>query len=290
MIAALVFFNFGDAIMKLVAATVPTGEAVFLRCFSAVILLAIAATFTGAIRTLHRAYVPLMAWRSAGDVGSAIAFQAALARMPFADITGILQLTPMSLTAASALFLGAPVGWRRWSAVAAGLVGALLVIKPASSAFNPWALVAVLSVASATLRDLATRQMDRAISPFVILMLSQAAVAGVALGGLVFETWVPLTPLLIAQIAAAATFTMLGHLLVIHSLRIGEIAAVAPFRYSGIVFAIIIGFVLWGELPDVLSIAGIAILIAAGLYTFHRERMVVRAFREAARPGPHPPG
>lgn len=289
MVAAMVFFNFGDATMKLVADTVPTGEAVFLRCLGAVILLAVAATATGAFTTLHRAFVPLMAWRSAGDVGSALTFQAALARMPFADITGILQLTPMSLTAASALFLGAPVGWRRWSAVGAGLLGALLVIKPASSSFNPWALVVVLSVAAATLRDLSTRQMDHSISPLVILMLSQAAVAVVALGGLFIETWVGLTPVLVAKIAAAATFTMLGHLLVIHSLRIGDIATVAPFRYSGIVFAILIGFALWGELPDGLSVAGIAVLIAAGLYTFHRERTVARLIRQTTEATPARP-
>ena len=79
-----------------------------------------------------------MGWRGVGDVGSALFFLAALARMPFADLMGILQMTPLSLTAASALFLGEHIGWRRWTAVVTGFAGALLVIKPGSSAFNAW--------------------------------------------------------------------------------------------------------------------------------------------------------
>lgn len=283
LLGATILFTAGDASMKLVATRLPTGEAVFLRCLLSLVMVTVAAAMTGALATLHRAFVPLMGWRALGDAGSALFFQAALASLAFADIVGILQLTPMSLTAASAIFLGAAVGWRRWSAVAVGLVGALLVIKPGSSAFNAWAVVAVLSVAAGTLRDLCTRSLDRSISPLVIMMLSQAAVALGALAGVVFETWVAPAPLQLGEIAVAATCVLLGHLLIIHSLRVGDIAAVAPFRYAGILWAILLGFVIWGELPDALSVLGIALLIGAGLYTFHRERLALRAVKAAAR-------
>jgi drug/metabolite transporter (DMT)-like permease len=128
-----------------------------------------------------------MGWRGVGDLGSALFFLAAPARMPFADLMGILQMTPLSLTAASALFLGEHLGWRRWTAVATGFAGALLVIKPGSSAVNAWALLGVLSVLCGTLRDVSTRRLDAALSPLLIMMLSQLVVASAVC--LVFEAW-----------------------------------------------------------------------------------------------------
>jgi drug/metabolite transporter (DMT)-like permease len=276
MVLATIAFTLGDAAMKLIAGTIPTGQAVFMRCLGSAILVGAAATVTGAIVTVRRALVPLMAWRSMGDAGSALFFQAAVGRMPFADIMGILQLTPLSLTAASALFLGAHVGWRRWSAVMVGLGGALLVIKPGTSAFNIWALFAVGTVLCGTVRDITTRKLDGGLSPLVILLVSQTVVALVALGFVTFESWVWPSPQETGLIALSAALTLAGHVWIIASLRGGDIATVAPFRYAGIIWAILIGLALWGELPDALSFCGIVMLIAAGIYTFRRERAIVR--------------
>jgi len=276
MVAATALFTCGDAAMKLVSASLPTGESVFVRGVSTVTIVTIAAFWTGAIYRLRDALVRAMAWRSVGDVGSALFFQAALARMPFADLMGILQVTPLSLTAASALFLGERVGWRRWTAVAVGFAGALLVIKPGSSAFNAWALLGVLSVLCGTLRDVSTRRLDVALSPLLIMLLSQLVVATAGLGCWVFEVWkLPSMGELFALVFASA-FSLLGHLCVIYSLRSGEMAAVAPFRYAGIVWAILLGFLIWKELPDALSLGGISTLVSAGLYTLYRERQLRR--------------
>ena len=117
MLVSTVLYTCSDAAMKFVSATLPTGEGVFLRSLGTVLLLAMAAGWTGALASLRQAFVPLMFWRGLGDAGNSLCFQAALARMPLADAMGILQLTPLCLTAASALLLGASVGWRRWSAV-----------------------------------------------------------------------------------------------------------------------------------------------------------------------------
>jgi drug/metabolite transporter (DMT)-like permease len=276
MVAATALFTLGDASMKLVSATLPTGETIFVRSFSTALILTVAALATGAILSLRRALVSIMAWRSAGDVGSSLFFQSALARMPFADIMGVLQLMPLSLTAASAVFLGERVGWRRWTAVAVGFCGALLVIKPGSSAFNPWAILALLSVFSATLRDVATRRLDPTLSPLVILMISQLVVAFGGLGCAVFQAWSVPTLYDFMQLLIASVFSLLGHLCVIHSLRSGEISTVAPFRYTGMVWAVVFGLVLWNELPDACSFTGILILMSAGLYAFYREQKLKR--------------
>jgi drug/metabolite transporter (DMT)-like permease len=217
-----------------------------------------------------------MATRSLGDVGSALFFQAALARMPFADLMGILQMTPLSLTAASALFLGEHVGWRRWTAVGVGFFGALLVIKPGSSAFNAWALLGVLSVLCGSLRDVSTRRLDVGLSPLLIMLLSQVVVAASGLVCLTFETWSMPNLTELFFLVFASVFSLAGHLCMIYSLRSGEIGAVAPFRYAGIVWSILLGFLIWHQLPDALSFIGIAILVSAGLYTFYREQQLRR--------------
>jgi drug/metabolite transporter (DMT)-like permease len=274
MVGATALFTCGDAAMKLVSNALPVGETVFVRGVSTVVIVTIAAFWTGAIYRLRDALVRAMGWRSVGDVGSALFFQAALARMPFADLMGILQVTPLSLTAASALFLGERVGWRRWTAVAAGFAGALLVIKPGSSAFNAWALLGVLSVLCGTLRDVSTRRLDVALSPLLIMLLSQLMVASAGLACSTFEAWkVPGAGELLVLVFASV-FSLLGHLCVIYSLRSGELAAVAPFRYAGIVWAILLGFLIWKELPDALSLGGISILVSAGLYTLYREQQL----------------
>lgn len=274
MVLATVAFALGDAAMKVAAARIPTGEAVFLRSFGSVLLAFLIAHRTGVLAGFRRALVPLMGWRCIGDAGNSLCFQAALGRMPFADIWGILQLTPLTLTAASALFLGAAVGWRRWLAVTAGLIGALLVVRPGSSAFNAWALLAVASVLFGTLRDITTRRLDPKIPMLVIMILSQALVALSGLGLSAWQGWVTPSAADLGLIAIAAAFTLAGHLGLVASLRIGEIAAVAPFRYAGIVWAILLGYLFWGEWPDSLAMTGIAILIGAGLYTLYREQRV----------------
>jgi len=279
MVAATALFTCGDAAMKLVSANLPTGETICVRGFSSLAIVTVAAFWTGAIYRLKDALVRGMGWRSMGDVGSAVFFQAALARMPFADLMGILQITPLSLTAASALFLGERVGWRRWTAVAVGCAGAVLVIKPGSSAFNAWALLGLLSVLSGTLRDVATRRLDVALSPLLIMALSQLAVASAGLSGWAFESWQTPTSSELFALVFASVFSLTGHLCVISSLRSGEVAAVAPFRYAGIVWAIMIGDAIWQQLPDGLSLAGILILVSAGLYTFYREQKLRRLAR-----------
>jgi drug/metabolite transporter (DMT)-like permease len=272
MVAATALFTLGDASMKLVSGSLPTGETVFVRSLCTVMVTTVAALATGGILSLKRALIPAMGWRSVGDVGASLFFQSALARMPFADIIGVLQMTPLSLTAASAVFLGEQVGWRRWTAVLIGLGGALLIIKPGSSTFNSWAILAVLAVLSSTLRDVKTRRLDPMLSPLVILMLSQMAVALAGLGCSTFERWAAPNLREFIYLLLASILSLVGQLCVIHSLRSGEISAIAPFRYTGMVWAILLGLFLWGDLPDALSFVGILVLMSAGLYTFSREQ------------------
>ena len=285
MIAATASFCCGDAVMKLASTTLPTGELIFLRGIVGISIITTVVFASGAAGHVRRALTPIIGLRASGDVGGAMFFQSALARMPFPDLMSILQITPLSLTAASALFLGERVGWRRWTAVAVGMFGALLIIKPGTNAFNWWALAAIGSVLSGTIRDISTRRIDVTIPPQVIMLFSALAVTSAGLACTLIESWQMPSARLMAFMASAAVFSQIGQLCTIIAVRSGEISAVAPFRYTSIVWAILLGLLIWNHLPDTVSLIGICIIVLAGLYAFFREQKLRRLARRAAIDG-----
>ncbi len=283
MTAACLSFACGDTIMKLASGQAPTSELLFIRGLFVTTGGLLIAIWLGALPLLHRALSRAMALRAAGDTTGAWGFQLALARMPYADLTAVGQLIPLSITAASALFLGEKVGWRRWTATIVGLLGVLLIIRPGSSAFNWWALAGIVSVLGATMRDLATRYVDRSVPPPIIMMLSAAAVTASSLVVAPFAGWSTPSVGLVATMMAAGIFSLIGQMCVIISVRSADISAVAPFRYTIIIFAIVSGVLVFGHFPDALTLVGTAIVVAAGLYTFYREQSLRRL---ANRPRP----
>jgi drug/metabolite transporter (DMT)-like permease len=276
MVTATAIFCCGDAMMKLAATTLPTTQTMFVRSLTASVLVFTFAWATGAFVEVRRALSGAMALRAGSDATASLLFQAALGRMHFADIMAVLQITPLTLTAGSALFLGERVGWRRWSAVAVGLLGALLIVKPGTSGFNWWAIAAILSVIAAAARDISTRRIDTRLPTPLILGFSSAAVTLVSLGGCLFETWTMPQVWILFMLLLAGVCSMLGQLCVITAVRSAEISVVAPFRYAGIIWALMLGFAIWGHIPDLPAMVGIVAVMAAGIYTFHRERVLQR--------------
>lgn len=283
MTAACASFACGDTIMKLSAGQVPTSELLFLRGSFVTLGGLLVAIALGSLAVVHRALSKAMAMRAAGDVTGAWSFQLALARMPYADLTAIGQLIPLSITAASALFLGEKVGWRRWTATCVGLLGVLLIIRPGSSTFNWWAMAGLVSVLASTVRDIGTRFVDRSVPPPIIMMLSAGATTLTSLIAAPFSGWSSPPLILVLSMAAAAMFSLVGQICVIISVRSADISAVAPFRYTIIIFAIASGILVFGHFPDTLMLTGTAIVVAAGLYTFYREQSLRRL---ANRPRP----
>ena len=178
-----------------------------------------------------------------------------------------------------ALFLGAPVGWRRWLATLVGLIGVLIIIRPGANAFNPYAALALLSVVFIAARDLITRRLGKDVPTIVIAFTSTAAVAVSSLGLLPFETWRWPSPAAMFALLGASAALLGAQYWIILAMRTGDIAVVAPFRYSIILWAIVAGFLVWREVPDLATWSGIAVVTAAGLYTFLREHRLARAAR-----------
>lgn len=279
MLAAMAAFVVNDALMKLASAELPTGQVVFLRGLIVVPVLGALLLLTatpGLLRTLSR---PAIVARSVAEVGAALLYFTALFHMSIAECTAILQFTPLALTAGAAVFLGARVGWRRWLATLVGLIGVLIIIRPGAAAFNPFAVLALLSVAFIAARDLITRTLGAEVPTLLIAFTSTAAVGLSSLGLMPFETWQWPSPEAVLALAGASLALLGAQYWIIFAMRTGDIAVVAPFRYSIILWAIVSGFMMWGEVPDFATWTGIAIVTAAGLYTFLREHWLAKAAR-----------
>jgi len=274
MLASMAFLIVNDAIVKYVSDDLPIGQIIFLRGLMATALMTIAAGVVGELklwRTLTQRPVVL---RTIGEVIATLLYLSALALMAIGNVTAILQIVPLTATAASALFLGEKVGPRRWFAAFAGFAGVVLIIQPGTSGFNSAALLALAAVVFIAMRDVATRAMSAAVPSRLITALTAGVVTVAGLGLGLVETWNPVTIQHLAILAVASLCILGGYYFIILAMRIGEVSIVAPFRYSIVIWAIILGYIIWDEIPDPLTFAGIAIVMGAGIYTFKREAEV----------------
>jgi drug/metabolite transporter (DMT)-like permease len=279
MLAAMAVFVVNDTLMKVAAGQLPTGEAIFVRGLFTSMLGGILIAASGAVRDLPHALSPMVLWRAVADVGGTVFFLSALVRMAMADVFGILQFLPLAVTAGAALFMGAKVGWRRWTATCVGLVGVLIIVRPGGSAFTPAALLAIVSVLFSAARDLLSRSVAPGVPPIIMVTTSAAVVTVASLGFTAFEAWSWPAPDTALELLGASVALLGGQYWLIAAMRTGEIGVVAPFRYSIILWAILAGYLVWGERPDPAAWAGIAIVTLAGLYTFWREQRLARARR-----------
>ncbi len=277
MMIAMAGFVCNDALMKLVSAELTLYQAVFLRGLMVTSMLALFALNRGGLMPrIGGTNLRLIGLRLFAEVGGTTCFLTALFHMPIANTTAILQSMPLAVTLAAALFLREPVGWRRYAAIAVGFSGVLVIIRPGSDGFSVYSVWAVGAVAFMVLRDLSTRRLGRDV-PSVFVALTTAS--GITVfGGAVAaaDAFPPVTGRAMGLMAAAAGFLFVGYLANVLAMRHGEIGFVSPFRYTVMIWAIALGFLVFGERPDARMLAGSAIVVATGIYTLYRERQRAR--------------
>lgn len=212
-------------------------------------------------------------WRTISDIGSACAFVTALTLMPLGNASAILQFQPIVVTLGAVFFLGETVRWRRWSAIAGGFVGVMIIIRPGLDGFTSASFYVLVAVAGLTVRDLLTRVLNPKHSTLAISFFVSAAIipAGLALHLVSGSDWFVSTDRFLYLLASSG-FVMGAYYALTQSLRIGEISAVAPYRYTRLVAAFLAAYVLLGEKPDHLTLAGSGLVVAAGLFVLYRER------------------
>jgi len=269
MCLAMAFFIFSDIFSKLASAAVPVSQLLTLRGAYSALLFAIPVIATGALTMLPRAFNRLWSLRIAGEVGAAMTFLAALAHMPIANVTTIVQISPLATTAAAALFLSERVTGGQWIATLVGFMGVLAIVQPGTAAFTWWAVIALASVICVVCRDLATRRMDHAIPGSLINLATSLGVvaAGLALG-LGEGGWVlPDAVTHIYLFGSGAGIAIAYHFLIV-AIRKASISTIAPFRYTIVPMSLVAGWMIWQEVPNVLALVGIIVIAGSGLYTF----------------------
>ncbi len=279
MCAAMALFIVNDTLVKVASAELPTHQIIFVRGMIASIAIVAAVLAIGAHRQWRALLSPVIAVRSLLEAFVAYTFIAALALMPVADITAILLLSPLLITAFSALFLGEDVRWRRWAAIGVGFVGMLLVVRPGGDVFGWGALLAFLSTLAVAARDLVTRRLPPSVP--TLLVTASTIVLLTAISGAVALV-LPSAPLrapMVGLLAAAALLVIIGNFAMIVAFRDTDVSAVSPFRYTVIVWAVIAGYVAFGDLPQGLAWLGIALIVASGLYSIYREAITARRAR-----------
>ncbi|MFM9940206.1 MAG: DMT family transporter [Hyphomicrobiaceae bacterium] len=281
-LASATAFVVNDALVKLATEELPTGEIIVVRGIMATLILGFATTIAGAWRSPHILLRPAMAIRIASAAMATVCIVAALRYLPLATSSAILQVTPLMVTAGAAVLLKAPVGWRRWLASLAGFGGVLLIVKPGTETFVKEVWIALAALLFTSARDLTTRFVDHDVPSLLVAFASSFVITLAGLTLWPFETWVMPSTRAMTLLGGAAVCLYFAYYLGIVAMRIGEIAVVAPFRYSLVILALILSYVVWGHLPDQVSMLGIAIICGAGIYLLHRERVRARHTKAAA--------
>ena len=277
MCASMAAFTINDTFMKSVTQTLPLYESIGLRGLIAVAGLAILAVATGAFRFRpSRRDAGLILLRSLADVAATILFLEALLRMELANLSAILQALPLLITLGAALVYGDRIGWRRMTAILVGLIGVLIIIRPGTEGFDHWALLGIGSVLCVVVRDLSVRPIQGQVPSSLVALGAAVGVALMGWTGTVLQGWHAPTTSEALRVAAAGLFLIVGYLTSVMAMRHGDIGLVAPFRYTSPLWAIVLGLVVFGDLPDGWTLFGAAIVVGAGLFNLWRERALRR--------------
>ena len=277
MTGAMTAFTVNDAFMKLLSDHLPFFQLLFLRSAAVLVVMGFLAWRAGVQRVrISRNNIKLIALRTIAEVGAAYFFLNALFNLPLANVTAIIQALPLTVTLGAALVLRENVGWRRFVAIGIGFVGVLFIVRPGSDGFTIYSTYALLSVLCVTVRDLAARKLSTDVPSLTVALAAVIGVLGFSAIGALFVDWQPLEPGDLGLLACAVLAIIAGYLCSVMAMRVGEIGAVAPFRYASLLSALLLGLFVFGEWPDTWTQIGAVIVVATGLFTLWRERRLMR--------------
>ena len=278
-VLSMAAFAVEDMMIKYLSATVALGQIlIFLGVLSTLVFWRISSRQGHSVFMRHAwRGVPLA--RMLTEIVSPMAFLTALSLIDLSTVAAVFQATPLVATMGAALFLKEQVGWRRWSAVCIGFLGVLCIIRPGQVGFEPATLLVLVAVFGIAARDLLTRVSDTSIPSTVLsfqgyLALSVAGLLLMFVQGTAFDA---MTGTEWSLMLIATLIGMVAYLAIVVGLRLGDASVVTPFRYTRLVFSLILGMTVFGERPDAMTFLGAAVIIASGLYAFLRERSLMRA-------------
>ncbi len=280
MLLAMGTFTIGDTITKYLLTEMNSGQYMLIRGIFATVLIGLLAWRHGALRGLSLEKMTVL--RVAGEVAATITYIYSLGHLSQAFCSAVFQATPLVVTTGAALFLKEKVGWRRWSCILVGLVGVLIIIRPGTDGAASLVAIAVLlaSVGFAATRDIATRRVPAHVPTLYLSTLTAGAITltggalTVPMGG-----WQPVEVTAIGAMAIAAVLLLVGYHFIILAMREGEVSFVSPFRYYSLLWAIGLSTLVFGEAPDIYTIAGSILVVGSGVYMVYRENVLKKRER-----------
>ena len=278
MILAMAGFAFEDLFIKLLSTYFPISEVIIILGFTGTFIFFIIALLQNAPiihKDLLNKHVII---RTICELLGAVFFVTAIALTPLSSATAILQISPLLVTIGAVIFFKEKVGWRRWTAVFIGFIGVLLIVRPGFEGFMPASIFALLGSVFLAARDLATRAMQVKLPSVTIALYAFIAfgISGILIIPFNSPMVLPTSNQIIYFIGASA-FGVIAYYSLVISSRIGEMSVISPFRYSRIVFAMLLAIIILDENPDGLTLIGASIVVASGLYTFVRETVLKKS-------------
>lgn len=273
MIAAMVGFTVTDVFVKSASVDLPVGQILAIAGAGGGIIFALMTKAQGHAVLSRDFFSWPVIIRNLSEAFGSVCYVTALSLIDLSTASAIIQATPLAVTLGAVLWLREVVHWRRWSAIIVGFIGVLIILRPGGNSFDPASLWAVAGMVGLAMRDLTTRMVPAdmptlRVSTYGMVMLLPAGLFLLTVG----DGPRAMSALNYAQMGGAIVIGVLGYWAITAAMRVGDVSVVAPFRYSRIIFALMIGTIVLGERPDIWTLIGAAITIAAGLYAFLRER------------------
>lgn len=274
MALAMAGFALEDMFIKLLADTVPVGQILVMLGLGGAVAFGIIAHRKGQQVLSPALLSRTILIRNLAEMIGTIGFVLGFVLASLATASAILQAAPLFVTLGAVVFFGEKVGWRRWSAILAGFIGVMLIVRPGMAGFEPASILAVIGVLGLAGRDLATRAVPRSISSYQVSTWAffMLIPAGIFLMLAMGEAPVRLELAQMIKLGSALGIGVFAYYGIVAAMRIGEMSFVTPFRYSRMLFALIIAILVFDERPDGLTLIGAGIIICAGLFTLWRER------------------
>ena len=276
MALAMAGFALEDMFIKLLADTLPVGQILVFLGTGGALAFGVIAHRKGQQLLSPALLTPALLMRNTAELIGTVGFVLGFVLASLATASAILQAAPLVVTLGAVVFLGEKVGWRRWTAIGIGFFGVMLIVRPGMAGFEPASLFAVIGVIGLAGRDLATRVIPRTVSSYQISSWAFAMIipAGVFLMVTMDTPAILPSALQLTGLVAALGVGVLAYYALVASMRVGELSFVTPFRYTRMLFALIVAVLVFGERPDMLTLLGAAIIVAAGLFTLWRETKV----------------
>ncbi|MFV0359749.1 DMT family transporter [Tropicimonas sp.] len=284
MAASAACYVLNDTLIKLVAGEMSLYQALLIRGVAATALMIALAAALG----MHRFGVArrdraMVLVRTLAEIGASYFLITALFHMPLANAAAIMQALPLTVTLAGSLVFGEKIGWRRLSAILVGFAGVMLIVRPGASGFSLYSAYAVIAVICVTIRDLAARGVSIETSSMGVALASSLGVLAFGAAGMLAQPWQPVSLHGGLALLGASVAIIGGMLFSILTMRVGEIAFVSPFRYLSMLWALLMGFAVFGEWPDMLTLLGAGIVVATGVFSLHRESRLASEAERLAR-------